>query len=148
MPAKKKVGLIAGVFDMVHAGHVLALREAKEQCDYLIVALHNAPIEPSKNQPVMSSLERAIMLRACRYVDDVFYYDTEHKLIEMLVALAVDIRFLGDDYRSRAITGSDLPIETRFLRRDHGWSSSALRARAYAAEVMRLGGVREAHAVR
>lgn len=143
---KRKVGLFAGVFDLVHAGHVLALKDAKAQCDYLIVALHTS--NPTKKQPVMSTLERALILRACRYVDDVFYYDTEIELLDMLTAQAVDIRFLGEDYTSREITGAHLTKEMRFLRRDHGWSTSDLRARVYAAEVLRLGGVREDHAVR
>lgn len=159
MPAEKKIGLIAGVFDMVHAGHVLALKDARAQCDYLIVALHTAPNDPFKNQPIMTPTERAIILRACRYVDEVVYYDTESELLELLTAQDIDFRFLGEDYRSRPITGANLPIETRFLPRGHIWSSSELRERVYKAEVARrrasptmrkptVGVEESAHAVR
>lgn len=148
---KKKIGLIAGVFDLVHAGHILALRDARAQCGYLIVALHNAPINPSKNQPVMSLEEREIILRGYQYVDEIVTYRTEHELLGILTnrRRSIAVRFLGEDYKSRPFTGCDLPIETRFLSRDHNWSTSELRARVYAAEVERIGGVREPiHAVR
>lgn len=135
---KKKIGLIAGVFDLVHAGHVLALRGAKAQCDYLIVALHVVPTDdPSKNRPVMSVFEREIILRACRYVDEVDCYRSERQLLHMLIDRHVDIRFLGEDYRYRPIVGSELPIEMRFLPRSHGLSTSGLRKRVCAAEVAR-----------
>lgn len=147
---KKKVGLIAGVFDLVHAGHVLALRDAREQCDYLIVALHFAPtLGLAKSQPVMSVFERQIILRACRHVDEVACYHTERELLGMMTERHVEVRFLGEEYKSRPITGADLSIETRFLSREHGLSTSELRSRVYAAEIMRLGGARESsHAVR
>lgn len=138
MPAEKKVGLIAGVFDMVHAGHVLALRDAKAQCDHLIVALHVAPTDSSKNQPVMSLAEREIILSGSRYVDEVVCYRTERDLKKLLSERDVDIRFLGDDYRSRPIIGASLSTEVRFLSRSqHCWSSRELRARVYAAEIER-----------
>ncbi len=137
MPEKKKIGLIAGVFDLVHAGHVLALMEARDWCDYLIVALHVAPTDPSKHRPVMSVYERMTILGAIRYVDQIVCYVNEYELWEFLNDLEVDIRFLGEDWRGRLITGGDLPIEVRYLSRSHGFSTSELRARICAAEAAR-----------
>lgn len=146
---KKKIGLIAGVFDLVHAGHVLALKDAREQCDYLIVALHIAPTVDSKNRPIMEVLEREVILYACRHVDEIVCYRTETELLRKMTDRHIDIRFLGEDYIGRPIVGGELPIETRFLSRAHGLSTSELRARVYAAEVERLGGLMEpVHAVR
>ncbi len=133
-----KTGLIAGVFDLMHAGHVIALKDARKQCDHLIVALHAAPTDPSKNQPIMSVSERELLLRSCRWVDEVICYSTEHQLIGMLAKQKISIRFLGEEYRTRPITGSDLPIEIRFLSRDHGLSTSEMRSRIHAAEAVRL----------
>jgi len=128
------VGLIAGVFDLVHAGHVLALKDARKYCDRLIVALHVAPENPTKNQPIMSVDERETILRGCRYVDDVAIYRTEDELCSLLATHDFDIRFIGEDYRTLPIVGSWLTPSIQFLSRDHGWSSRELRARVYAAE--------------
>ena len=55
-----KVGFTCSTFDLLHAGHIQMLREAKEQCDYLLVGLQ---IDPSvdreeKNSPIQSIVER------------------------------------------------------------------------------------------
>ena len=66
-----KVGFTASAFDLLHAGHVQMLREAKEQCDYLLCGLQ---IDPSldrntKNAPLQTTVERYTQLKAVRYVD-------------------------------------------------------------------------------
>lgn len=76
------IGFCCSAFDLLHAGHVASLKEAKTQCDYLIAALH---IDPStdrkeKNKPVESTLERFIKLQGCRYVDEIIPYDNEEDL--------------------------------------------------------------------
>ena len=129
------VGLVAGTFDLPHAGHVLMLAEAKSLCERLIVALH---VDPSrehshKRPPIMSVGEREIMLRAIRYVDDVVRYETESELFDLL-SDRVDLRVLGIEYKDRPFTGSQLPIRVHFTGRDHGFSTTELRRRVWSAE--------------
>lgn len=128
--SEERVGIIASCFDLFHAGHVLALYEAKDNCDRLVVALQSDPTldRPDKNKPIQGMFERYVQVRACAYVDDVIPYDTENDLYNLLAGYDWDVRFLGDDYRDRTdFTGSDLDIPIHYCSRKHNYSSSGLR---------------------
>ena len=129
-----KTGFACGVFDLFHAGHVLMLKECKEHCDYLIVALNRAEnidpkINPGKKPPVYSLRERELIMKACRYVDEVVTYNSEEELLELLKTKNIDIRFLGEDYRGRPITGSELNMAIHYTDRSHGLSTTQVRNR-------------------
>ena len=134
------VGIVFSQFDMLHAGHVAMLAEAKNHCDYLIAGLQNdASVDrPEKNKPVQSIVERQIQLAAVRFVDEIVVYNTEKDLEDLLLILPVDVRILGVEYESKEFTGRkiciDRGIELVFNGRDHSFSSSNLRKRVIAAE--------------
>lgn len=109
----------------------MMLEEAKSFCDYLIVGLHTDPSldRPGKNKPVQSLNERLIQLRAIKFVDLVLIYDTEDDLVALLSAIRPSIRILGSDYVGKRYTGDSLGIEVAYNSRNHGYSSSELRAR-------------------
>jgi glycerol-3-phosphate cytidylyltransferase len=124
------VGIVASCFDLLHAGHCLYLKEAKELCDHLIAGLQTNPADrPSKNKPVQSLKERRIQLEACRYVDEIFEYDTELDLEQQLEQIQPDIRFVGSDSDPSKITGKKHCKIVYFHDRNHDWSSSELRER-------------------
>lgn len=138
----KRIGITFSTFDMLHAGHIAMLSEAKNHCDYLIAGLQTDPTidRPStKNRPIQSVVERQIQLAACRYVDEVVVYQTEQDLVDLLLILPVDVRVLGVEYQDKDFTGryegEGRGIETVFNQRDHSFSSSGLRSRVVAAEV-------------
>ena len=124
------IGFIAGAFDLLHAGHILAFKEAKKKCDFLIVGLH---VDPSierkgKNKPVQGVLERQIQLNGCEDVDQIVVYETEEDLEIILANFDIDIRFLGSDYidKQNEITGYGIkPIE--YIYRNHNYSTTNLR---------------------
>lgn len=124
-------GFTASAFDLLHAGHIAMLEEAKEQCDYLIVGLHTDPSKDrkSKNKPVQTTFERYLQLKGCRYVDEIIPYDTEQDLINLLQVINPDVRILGKEYEGKYFTGDYLPINTYFNSRNHDYSSSSLRER-------------------
>lgn len=132
-----KVGFTCSTFDLLHAGHVQMLREAKSQCDYLIVALQFDPsIDRSeKNSPVQTIVERYTQLKAVSYVDEIIPYGTEKDLEDILEMYPIDIRILGEEYRDKDFTGKDIcrkrNIQLYFNKRDHRFSSSDLRKRVY-----------------
>ena len=115
-----KIGFTCSSFDLLHAGHVQMLREAKEHCDYLIVGLQIDPSldRPEKNPPIQTIVERYSQLKAVRYVDELELY-------------TIDVRVLGEEYRDKDITGKDIcrkrDIDLHFNRRDHRFSSTLLR---------------------
>ena len=130
-----KIGLTASTFDLLHAGHVEMLRDAKQQCDYLICALQ---IDPSidraeKNKPVQSIVERYTQLQAVRFVDEIIPYLSELDLEDILQMRKIDTRILGVEYRVKDFTGRDIckarDIDLYFNKRDHRFSTSGLRER-------------------
>jgi len=140
----KRIGITFSTFDMLHAGHIAMLSEAKNHCDYLIAGLQTDPTidrPDTKNHPVQSIVERQIQLAACRYVDEVVVYQTEQDLIDLLLILPVDVRILGVEYEHQNFTGREegalRDIELVFNDRDHSFSSSSLRRRVAKAEVER-----------
>jgi glycerol-3-phosphate cytidylyltransferase len=140
----KRVGITFSTFDMLHAGHIAMLSEAKNHCDYLICGLQTDPTidrPGTKNRPVQSIVERQIQLAACRYVDEVVVYQTEQDLVDLLLILPVDVRILGVEYEHKEFTGRqecvNRGIEVVYNGRDHSFSSSSLRKRVAYAETER-----------
>jgi len=138
-----RVGFTCSTFDLFHAGHIQMLRDAKSQCDYLICGLQTDPTvdRASKNRPVQTVVERYVQLQACRYVDEIIPYTTEQDLEDVLQLYNIDIRILGEEYRDREYTGRqiclDRGIEIHFNKRDHRFSSTALRIAVADAEIRR-----------
>ena len=140
----KRIGITFSTFDMLHAGHIAMLSEAKNHCDYLIAGLQTDPTidrPTQKNPPVQSIVERQIQLAACRYVDEVVVYQTEEDLVDLLLILPIDVRILGVEYQGMEFSGRDecitRGIDLIFNGRDHSFSSSSLRRRVARAEVER-----------
>ena len=136
-----KIGITFSAFDLLHAGHIAMLADAKNHCDYLIAGLQTDPTidrPGSKNKPVQSIVERQIALSACRYVDEIVTYETEKDLIDLILTLPIDVRILGVEYEDTNFTGrsegSGRGIQHVFNRRDHSFSSSNLRKRVHDAE--------------
>ena len=136
-----KIGITFSTFDLLHAGHIAMLAEAKNHCDYLIAGIQTDPTidrPDTKNPPVQSIVERQIQLSATRFVDEIVVYQTEQDLIDLLLILPVDVRILGVEYYDKDFTGrtecNAREIELIFNRRDHSFSSSSLRKRVVSAE--------------
>jgi glycerol-3-phosphate cytidylyltransferase len=135
-----RIGFTASQFDMLHAGHIAMLSEARNHCDYLIAGLQNNASwdRPEKNAPIQSIVERQIQLAATRYVDEIVVYNTEKDLEDILLTLPLDVRILGVEYRDKEFTGRDIcvsrDIELIYNKRDHSFSSSSLRKRVVEAE--------------
>ena len=130
-----KVGFTCSAFDMLHSGHIQMLRDAREQCDYLICGLQTDPSadRPEKNRPIQTVVERYTQLKAVQYVDEIIPYATEEDLKDILSMYHIDVRILGDEYRGKDFTGKEIckrrDIALYFNKRDHRFSSSELRRR-------------------
>lgn len=135
-----RIGFTCSTFDLLHAGHITMLEEAKHHCDYLIVGLQNDPTEdrPEKNKPVQTIVERQIQLAAVKYVDEIVIYNTEQDLVDLLLTLPIDVRVLGDEYKNKDFTGKDIAKQRGskivYNGRDHSFSSTSLRKRVHSAE--------------
>lgn len=133
---KKIIGFTAGAMDLLHAGHVLMLKECREQCDYLVVGLQEDPSVTDesyrgkkKNKPIETLEERLIRLEGSKYVDKIVTYKTEEDLYELLKEIKPDLRFVGADWQGKHVTGDDLDIQIIYNSRNHNYSSTNLRER-------------------
>lgn len=128
-------GFTCGSFDLLHAGHYMMLKYARDRCDRLIVGLQIDPTtdRKDKNKPIQSVHERWTMLRGCRYVDEIVIYHTECELVNLLKLLESEIsfRFIGEDWKGGEYTGRSLGLNTIFVPRKHSYSSHNLRQRVY-----------------
>ena len=134
-----KKGFVASSFDIMHPGYALMLKECKDNCHYLIAALHQNPKSErsDKNHPVMSLTERFIVLKSIRYIDELAVYESEEDLKNLLRFYRPDVRFLGDEYKELSplkITGYIFCRNIHYINRSHGYSSSGLRKRIYKIE--------------
>ena len=135
-----KIGITFSTFDLLHAGHVKMLEEAKRHCDYLIVGLQLDPSmnRPEKNSPSQTIIERYIQLKGCKHIDEIVPYVSEQDLEDILRSFKLDIRIIGEEYKKKPFTGKDYckekGIEIYYNKRDHRFSSSCLRKQVKFAE--------------
>lgn len=138
------IGITFSAFDLLHAGHIRMLAEAKEQCDYLIVGLQTDPTidRPEKNKPTQTVVERYIQLQACKFVDEIIPYTTEKDLEDILRLYDIHVRILGDEYREKSFTGREYcensGIRLYFNERRHRFSSTNLRKEVFEKESLKL----------
>lgn len=139
-----KIGITFSAFDLLHAGHIKMLEDAKRQCDYLICGLQTDPTldRPEKNQPIQTVVERYIQLKACVSVDEIVPYATEQDLEDILRSFKIDVRILGEEYKDKNFTGrtycEEKGIELYYNTRDHRFSSSGLRKTVAEKELTKL----------
>jgi glycerol-3-phosphate cytidylyltransferase len=128
-----KIGITFSAFDLLHAGHIKMLEDARRQCDFLICGLQTDPTidRPEKNKPVQTVVERYIQLKGCKFVDEIVPYTTEQDLEDVLRAFKIDVRIVGEEYQDKNFTGrtycEENGIALYFNKRDHRFSSSMLR---------------------
>ena len=144
MEPAKTIGITFSAFDLLHAGHVKMLEEAKQYCDYLIVGLQTDPTidRPEKNKPTQSVVERYIQLKGCKFVDEIIPYTTEQDLQDILQSFTLDVRIVGDEYRDKKFTGREycenMGIKLIYNKRNHRFSSSGLRKEVFERESLKL----------
>ena len=136
----KVIGFTASTFDLLHAGHVIMLQEAKTQCDFLIVGLLTDPTRDreTKNYPIQTSWERWIQAQAIKAIDRVIPFDTEEDLENMIKILKPDVRFVGKEYEGKKHTGWDIKTtKIIYNERVHNYGSTQLRGKIYEQEIQK-----------
>lgn len=129
MENKQKLGFTAGNFDLLHPGYIYTFEEAKKHCDKFIVFLQRDPSKhrKSKYKPVIPLYERYKALLSIRYIDEVYIYQTEDDLLNLIDFFKPDVRILGEDYIGKSFTGDDRQIEVIYTTRSHDWSTTKLK---------------------
>lgn len=133
---KVKIGYTTGVFDMFHIGHLNILKNAKEQCDYLIVGVSTDELclNYKGMAPIIPFEERKAIIEAIRYVDEVVTQDDRDKF-EAWKQLKFDVLFVGDDWKGSPFfinqekKFNNIGVKIKYIPHTHGISSSILRDR-------------------
>lgn len=115
-----------GGFNLLHAGHLAALKYAKEHCDYLIViVVRDQSVRGHKlyREPIE---DRFMKLKAVRWVDEVIPCESEVTLLELLKLLEFNTYFLSEEYRNSFKEGKKIIGENRlkYVPREHNWSTT------------------------
>ena len=126
---KEIVGFTAGNFDLMHPGYIYTFEDARKHCDKFIVFLQRYPSlhRKSKYKPVVPLYERYRTLMSIQYIDEVYVYQTEEELYDLIKFFEPDIRILGEDYIGKSFTGDDLPPKVIYTSRAHGWSTTRMK---------------------
>lgn len=132
---KYKVGYTTGVFDLFHIGHLNVLRNAKEQCEHLIVGVSTDEVVESykHKKPIIPYEERKAIVEAIKYVDEVVPQRNMDKR-EAWNRLHYDVLFHGDDWKGSALYDKYIEefkgtgVELVFLPHTDGTSSTTLTA--------------------
>ena len=126
---KNKLGFTAGNFDLLHPGYIKCFREAKRHCDRFLVFLQQDPSATryTKYKPVIPLWDRYEALMSISYIDEVYIYQTEEELYDLITFFKPDIRILGEDYIGKSFTGDDLPPKVIYTSRSHGWSTTRMK---------------------
>ena len=130
-----KIGYFPGAWDLLHVGHIRALEEAKQHCDYLIVGLGECPHVGNlhKHIPILSLQERYELLRANKFIDAIVVYKSEYDSIALDTWFPYDVRFMGSDHKhNRKNHEKRIKKKIIYLSRNHNYSSSELRKRIHA----------------
>ena len=128
-------GFTASSFDLFHSGHVAMLKEARANCDYMIVGLQTDPTldRPEKNKPIHSVFERYVQLEGCKYIDEIIPYESEKDLTDIFLTYGIDVRFIGEEYKDKDFTAKqicvDKNIKIHYNKRQHSFSTTNLRKR-------------------
>tara|TARA_R110000824_G_scaffold179997_1_gene360365 strand:- start:672 stop:1118 length:447 start_codon:yes stop_codon:yes gene_type:complete len=123
------IGFTAGNFDLLHPGYIYTFEEAKRHCDRFLVFLQRDPSATryTKYKPVIPLYERYRTLMAIKYIDDVYMYQTEEELYDLIKFWKPQVRILGEDYIGKSFTGDDLPLKVIYTTRSHDWSTTKLK---------------------
>tara|TARA_R110002050_G_scaffold16622_1_gene50120 strand:- start:426 stop:860 length:435 start_codon:yes stop_codon:yes gene_type:complete len=123
------IGFTAGNFDLLHPGYIYTFEEAKRHCDKFLVFLQRDPSATryTKYKPVIPLYERYRTLMAIKHIDDVYIYQTEEELYELIKFWKPQVRILGEDYIGKPFTGDDLPLKVIYTTRSHDWSTTKLK---------------------
>jgi rfaE bifunctional protein nucleotidyltransferase chain/domain len=108
----KTIVLANGCFDLIHAGHIRYLREAKKLGDILVVALNSdSSVRKLKGRgrPILPERERAEILASFYDVDYLIIFD-EPNVENILLALKPDIHAKGSDYTKKSVPEREIVL--------------------------------------
>ena len=123
----KKTIFVNGCFDIIHIGHIELLKYAKSLGDILIVGIDSDErVKKHKGleRPINNSDIRKQILLSLKYVDDVYIFDSDEKLIEIIKHVKPDTIVVGSDWKNKNVIGSKYAKYVKFFERISEYSTT------------------------
>lgn len=123
----KKI-FVNGTFDVLHPAHLMLLNYAKEQGDFLQVAIdtdERVREKKGNGRPIFSQEERKFFLINLKAVDAVSFFSTDEELENTIKKYAPDIMIVGSDWKGKPVIGSQFAKELKFYDRIKNYSTTA-----------------------
>lgn len=97
------IGYTQGTFDTLHYGHIRLLKNAKKQCDFLIVGVNSDSLveQYKKTKTIVKEDERREIVSSIKYVDKAYVVDTLDKVVQFH-DFNFDVIFIGDDWKGNS----------------------------------------------
>lgn len=115
--------IVNGTFDILHRGHLEMLKYAKEQGDYLLVAIDtDARVKELKgtSRPINNQSDRKFMLESLKYVDEVRFFNSKEELVSIIQEYKPDVMIKGSDYKDKSVVGKqNVPTVLFYDRTEH-----------------------------
>jgi D-beta-D-heptose 7-phosphate kinase/D-beta-D-heptose 1-phosphate adenosyltransferase len=120
---------VNGCFDILHLGHVRMLEFAKSLGGSLVVGI-DSDTRVSKlkgeDRPINNQLNRAEFLIALRSVDSVVVFGSKHEMRKLLRTHRITDMVIGEEYKEKEITGSDLVDRIHFFPKVENLSTTSI----------------------
>ena len=119
--------VVNGTFDVLHLGHLKLLEYTRELGSYTLVLIDSdRRVKELKGstRPINTQEERAEMLRAIKYVDEVKVFDSDQELRDLIREYAPDIMVKGSDYQGKSIIGAEYCKRIEFYEYIKGYSTT------------------------
>lgn len=109
-----------GCFDILHPGHIEMFFYAKSISEKLVVGIDSdrrVSEKKGENRPINTSEIRKYMLLSIKYVDEVYVFDSDSELKNLVKLISPDIMVVGSDWKNKKVIGSNYAKEVRFFER-------------------------------
>lgn len=124
----KKV-FVNGVFDLLHRKHIELFNYAKSQGEVLYVAIDSdRRVKEFKgpSRPIINQEDRKFLLENLKPIDQVFIFDSNKELSDIIATINPDIMIVGSDYKDKPVIGSEHAKQLIFFDRQDGYSTTKI----------------------
>jgi D-beta-D-heptose 7-phosphate kinase/D-beta-D-heptose 1-phosphate adenosyltransferase len=124
-----KTVFVNGCFDVIHRGHIELFNYAKSFGDYLVVAIDtDERVKKLKGffRPFNNQNDRKFVLEAIRYIDRVYFFNSEEELGELILNINPEVMVVGSDWKNKRVVGSQYAKSLKFFDRIGDYSTTKI----------------------
>ena len=116
-----------GCYDILHVGHIALFKYAKSLGGNLIVGIDSDDrVNKLKGnaRPINNQNDRKEMLESIKFIDEVIIFNTKEEMCDLLTKKNINTIVIGDDYKDKPVTGSDIIEDIVFFKKIGNYSTT------------------------